>query len=216
MLTLIEPVRGVNLLKWLFAWMQANLFWSYWIPIFADVFVFTYPVYLLGLYGYGMINMVKRWNFDILKRWLYHKIAALYIFVGTLVSVIVNIGIQYFFDKARPHVVLGLMDLKQKTLLHQFLPKSSFPSDHATVSMSIAMMSLFWGIKNKDKTFLRFGGILVIFSLITSFARIASWVHWPTDVIAGSLVGILIPLLLMWNPVYRLGTKVAEKIGKVI
>jgi len=54
------------------------------------------------------------------------------------------------------------------------MPTSSFPSDHAAITMGIAMMSLFRGIKNKDKKFLRFGGILIIFSLITGFARVTS------------------------------------------
>ena len=48
--------------------MQASVFWSYRIPILADIFVFTYPVYLLALYIYG-----------IAKKKIYYKIAALYI-----------------------------------------------------------------------------------------------------------------------------------------
>jgi hypothetical protein len=48
--------------------MQASVFLSHWIPILADVFVFTYPVYLLALYVYG-----------IFRKKIYHKIAALYI-----------------------------------------------------------------------------------------------------------------------------------------
>jgi membrane-associated phospholipid phosphatase len=98
---------------------------------------------------------------------LYYKIAALYIFAGVVVSVVVNVGIQFFIDKVRPNFVLGLTDLKHETILNTFLPSASFPSDHAAVTMSIAMMSLFRGIKNKDKKFLRFGGILIIFSLVT-------------------------------------------------
>jgi membrane-associated phospholipid phosphatase len=91
----------------------------------------------------------------------------MYIAAGVGFSVVVNVAIQFFVDKSRPNVVLGLADLKQETVLHQFLPSGSFPSDHAAVSMSIAMISLFRGIKNKDKKFLRFGGILIIFSLVT-------------------------------------------------
>jgi len=213
---LVEPQWWVSLLKWLFAWMQASIFWSYWIPILADVFVFTYPVYLLILYVYWMTQRLKRWNVEVLKRWMYHKIAALYIFAGTIVSIVVNIGIQFFVDKVRPNVILWLANLKNETILHKFMPSSSFPSDHAALSMGIAMMSLFRGIKNKDKKFLRFGGILIIFSLVTSFARITSWVHRPTDIIAGSVVGILVPLVLMWKPLYRFGTRIAERIGKVV
>ncbi len=228
MLKLVEPQWWVSLLKYLFAWMQASIFWSYWIPILADVFVFTYPVYLLALYGYGMVEgrryKVEKnidsgrntWPWNEVITWMYNKIAALYIFAGTIVSIVVNIGIQFFVDKVRPNVILWLANLKNETILHKFMPSSSFPSDHAALTMGIAMMSFFRGIKNKDKKFLRFGGILMIFSLITSFARITSWVHWPTDIIWGSIVGILIPLVLMRKPLYRFGTWVAEKIGKVI
>ena len=216
MFKIIEPQWWVSLLKLLFAWMQASIFWSYWIPILADIFVFTYPVYIWGLYIYWMVQTLKRWNVEALKRWIQYKIAALYIVAGTAVSFMVNIGIQFFVDKVRPNVILWLSDLKNETILHRFMPSSSFPSDHAAVTMGIAMMSLFRGIKNKDKKFLRFGGILIIFSLITGFARVTSGVHRPTDIIAWSLVGILVPLILMWKPVYRFGTWVAERIAKVI
>jgi membrane-associated phospholipid phosphatase len=205
MFKLVEPQWWVNLLKSLFAWMQASIFWSRRIPVLADVFVFTYPVYLLALYIYGMA-----------KKKIYYKISALYIVAGVAITYIVNIGIQFFVDKVRPNVILWLPDLKHESILNKFLPTSSFPSDHAAVSMSIAMMSLFRGIKNKDRKFLRFGGILIIFSLVTSFARVTSAVHRPTDVIAGSILGIVIPLLLMRKPIYKLGTRVAEKIGKAI
>ncbi|MFA7298295.1 MAG: phosphatase PAP2 family protein [Candidatus Absconditabacterales bacterium] len=205
MYKIVEPQWGVNLLKSLFAWMQASIFWSYRIPVLADIFVFTYPVYLLALYVYGMA-----------KKNIYHKIAALYIGIGVAVSFVVNIGIQFFVDKIRPNVILGLTDLKHETILNTFMPTSSFPSDHAAITMGIAMMSLFRGIKNKDKKFLRFGGILIIFSLITGFARVTSGVHWPTDIIAGSIVGTLVPLLLMRKPIYKLGTGIVERIGKII
>jgi len=75
--------------------MQASIFWSYWIPVLADVFVFTYPVYLLALYIYGWV-----------KKNIYYKIAALYIAAGVVISFIVNTGIQFFVDKIRPNVVL--------------------------------------------------------------------------------------------------------------
>ena len=205
MFKIVEPQWWVNLLKSLFSCMQASVFWSYWIPILADVFVFTYPVYLLALYIYG-----------IAKKKIYYKIAALYIAAGVAVTFVINIGIQFFVDKIRPNVVLGLVDLKHETILNKFMPTSSFPSDHAAITMSIAMMSLFRGIKNKDKKFLRFGGILIIFSLITWFARVTSGVHWPTDIIAGSVLWIIVPLLLMRKPIYTFWTGIAESIAKVI
>ncbi|MEI7919181.1 MAG: hypothetical protein WCH65_03055 [bacterium] len=56
MFKIVEPQWGVDLLRFLFTWMHASNFWSYIIPILADIFVFTYPVYLLALYGYGIIK----------------------------------------------------------------------------------------------------------------------------------------------------------------
>jgi membrane-associated phospholipid phosphatase len=52
--------------------------------------------------------------------------------------------------------------------------------------------------------------------LITSFARVTSGVHWPTDIVAGSLVWILVPLFIMRKPIYNFGTWIAERIGKII
>lgn len=211
MLKLVEPIWWVNLSKSLYAWMQASVFWSQWVPVLADVFVFTYPIYLFALYVYWIVQS-KKWKVT----WLYHKIAAMYIFAWVAFTAVANMWIQFFVDKIRPNAVLWLVDLKHETILHKFLPSASFPSDHAALTMAIAMMSFFRGIKNKDKKFLRFGGILIIFSLITSFARVTSGVHRPTDILWWSLVGILIPLLLMWKPIYTFGTKIAERIGKVI
>jgi len=215
MFKIVEPQWWINLLKSLFAWMQASVFWSYRIPILADVFVLTYPVYLLALYIYWIVRCKTHDAWRMIE-WIKYKIAALYILAGVAVTYILNVGIQFFVDKVRPNVVLWLVDLKHETILNKFLPTSSFPSDHAAVSMSIAMMSLFRGIKNKDKKFLRFGGILIIFSLVTWFARVTSAVHRPTDVIAGSLIGIIVPLVLMRKPIYRFGTWIAERIAKAI
>ena len=48
-----------------------------------------------------------------------------------------------FFYKERPIVVLNQVEAEE-TLLHDILPTSSFPSDHAVVSMAFAMATLLW------------------------------------------------------------------------
>lgn len=211
MFKIVEPQWWITISKMLFAWMQASVFWSYRIPVLADIFVFTYPIYFLALYIYWMVKGRREQGAG-----MKYKMASLYIFAGACVSFIVNIGIQFLVDKARPNIVLWLADLKHETILNKFMPTSSFPSDHATLTMSIAMMSLFRGIKNKDKKFIRFGWILIIFSLVTGFARVTSGVHRPTDIIAGSLIGTIVPLILMRRPIYKFGTGIAERIGKAV
>ena len=97
---------------------------------------------------------------------------ALFIGFSVLMSTIVNTLIQYVFVKVRPHIVLGLIDNKTESLLHKYLPSSSFPSDHATVSMSIAMATLLWGICKKDRRFVWLSIPLFVFSLTMCFCRI--------------------------------------------
>ncbi len=205
MINLIEPLWSVNISKSLFAWMQASVFLSHRMPIFADVFILTYPVFLVILYVYGMIT-----------KKLQYKISAVFIFFGTLLSAIINLLIQYFVIEARPNVVLGLPDLKHETIFHKFLPSSSFPSDHAAVSMGIAFSSIVWWVKNKDKKYIRFGVILIVFSLITSFSRLTTGVHWITDVIGGSIVGIVVPWILMNKKIYKIIDRFGSWIGKYI
>jgi membrane-associated phospholipid phosphatase len=139
MIKLIEPLWSVTISKSLFAWMQASAFLSHWMPILADIFVFTYPVYLVVLYVFGMAIGLRR-----KAEGLKYKIAAIFIFFGTLLTAIVNIVIQFFIDKARPDVILGVVDLKTPSVLHKFLPTASFPSDHAAISMGIAFSSIVW------------------------------------------------------------------------
>jgi membrane-associated phospholipid phosphatase len=101
-------------------------------------------------------------------------------------------------------------------MFSKYLPSSSFPSDHAAVTMGIAFASIARWVKHKDKKYFRFGWILIIFSLITSFSRVTTGVHRPTDVIAWSVVGIAIPWLLMNKNIYNLIDRIGRKIGKII
>jgi len=205
MIKLIEPLWWINLLGDLNSWMVNNSQLVYRIPKFADLFILTYPIYLLVLYIYGIV-----------KREIYYKKSALFIFISTVLSFAGNIFIQLFVDKVRPNVILGLVDRKNETILHRFMPSSSFPSDHAAVSMWIAVASVVRWMKNNDKKFIRFGVILIIFSLLTWFARITAAVHWPTDIIAGSVIWILIPILIWNKKIYRYFDKYFTMIARLI
>ena len=101
-------------------------------PVFADVFVVIYPIFLISIYLYAIIK-----EKPIVKQ------GAVYVFFATFLAVLFNIGIQCFFYKERPIVVLNQVEAEE-TLLHDILPTSSFPSDHAVVSMTFAMATLLW------------------------------------------------------------------------
>lgn len=178
----MEPVRGKKLMLSLNEWTNQHYILTKLIPFTADVFVFTYPVYLFALYVWG-IN----------KRSNYYKEAALYIFFSSMSAAIVNLVIQYFSDKARPE--LSIVN-KDYLLLHH-LPSDPFPSDHAAVSAAIAMSTMMWGIKNKDPFF---AGISVFFWIacgLMSFSRVAVAVHRPTDILMGIIVWSIVAWILL-------------------
>jgi membrane-associated phospholipid phosphatase len=167
------------------------------VPITADIFVFFYPVLLVILY---LIWIFQK------KR--YYKESALWIFWAWVFSIFFNIFLQHFCDKIRPNILLWLRWDKVETVLHQFLPQSSFPSDHSALSVAIAMWIILWGIRNKDKKFIWIWSIFLILGLLMWLSRIMIIVHRPTDVIAWFAVGALIPIILFQKSIYKIFKKI--------
>lgn len=198
MIELIEPMWGQDLLLWMHQVMQHPFFFER-LPVVADVFVFVYPVYLVVLYGWGMIENYKGWMLESFSL----KESAVWIFIAAMGSTIFNMLVQVFLVKDRPDVMLDLLYQKREDLiLYDYLPEASFPSDHATMSMAIAVATLLYGLRYKKKGYVYFSIFLFVISLIMGYARISIGIHWPTDVIGGYLVGIFLPLLLFKESIY--------------
>ena len=186
---LIEPERWLNIIQRWIKLQEQHPRIENFAPIGADIFVFVYPILLLSLYIY-----------DIVKKKTEQKIAALFIFFSTFISTLCNIWIQCLFNKDRPLITLN-MSGTEETLLHEILPASSFPSDHATVSMSFAIATLIWWIYSKKKFYIRTWIFLIIISLIMTFCRILTLVHRPTDILWGIVLWITIPCILIIKPI---------------
>ena len=69
-------------------------------------------------------------------------------------------------------------------LLLEHIPDASFPSDHASVSVAFLSGLYFAGYKKVFWAFLPW----VILMLLS---RVIVGVHWPVDIIAGSIIGII-------------------------
>jgi len=181
-----EPIWWENLLKFLNDFVAKNDVLSRWMPILSDVFVFTYPVYLLGLYFYG-----------IKKKDTYYQDASLVLFFSGFGSLLVNVVIQGFVEKARPDVILNIINFSRDSLIMQSLPKDTFPSDHAAMASAIATVTLLWWLKHKDRFFVFMSLPMILFALIMGFGRIAIWVHWPTDIFVGTVIWIAVSFIFM-------------------
>jgi undecaprenyl-diphosphatase len=73
----------------------------------------------------------------------------------------------------------------------------SFPSGHAARAFMLAVMALLLGPA-------WFGALLVIWAPLVSLARVATGVHYLTDVVAGALLGMVAGwLLVLLQPVIQ-------------
>jgi len=91
------------------------------------------------------------------------------------------IGNLYF--RARPEAVIKGREL----LFHR--PTYSFPSDHAAFLFAVAMS--FYLASNKKA-----GIWLFVISAIISISRIIVGFHWPSDILAGWILGIIAAYLI--------------------
>jgi len=83
------------LLKNLYYRMLKNELLVWMIPLLADVFVFLYPIYLLVVF--------LRWT---IKKKFYYQSSALFTFFTSVLSVLINIIIQFVLEKSRPNIIL--------------------------------------------------------------------------------------------------------------
>ena len=104
------------------------------------------------------------------------------IIAGIFSRFIINEAIYFFYKRKRPLEVLQIKSLVKK-------PKyPAFPSGHA---------SLFFGL-SFDLLFLNpiLGIAFIVLSCVMAFCRILAGLHWPSDILAGAIVGLLLSLLI--------------------
>jgi undecaprenyl-diphosphatase len=119
--------------------------------------------------------------------------ACLALLVGKVVSELV--------DRPRPFV-------DDPTGVHLFTGHAAdpgFPSDHATGAFAVAM-----AIWLRDR---RWGSVALIAAAVLSVGRVAIGVHFPSDVVAGAVLGCGAALLLYARPVRARVDRLADLLG---
>ncbi len=105
----------------------------------------------------------------------------IFFFSEATIAIILSRGLiteiaRFFYYSPRPFEALNFQSLIPES-------GSSIPSGHAAFFFALAMIIFFYNS--------RWGIWYFIFSLLIGLARIFAGVHWPSDIIAGALVGIL-------------------------
>ena len=119
------------------------------------------------------------------------------------VALIVAHFIAVAVDRSRPFVT--------HPHAHLFLHHSAdpgFPSDHATGAFAIAFALLL-----RDRLL---GAIAIVGAFALSIGRVALGVHYPSDVLAGAVLG-LAGALLLWIPFLRTRLDaLADRLGVIV
>ncbi len=184
--------------------LQSSPFVQDLVSLFADIFVFTYPVFLLWLYGRGIRSETQKSFAQTSKNNAWHaKTSALQIFFSVIVSICMTMFVQLFATKQRPFIELWLASDHVETPLHSFLPSTSFPSDHATVSFAFATAVLLVWIQHKNPVLKVCAVLFYKFAIIMAIARVMTAVHRPTDVIVWDIIWIIWAVFLTWKPIYN-------------
>jgi undecaprenyl-diphosphatase len=91
--------------------------------------------------------------------------------------------------------VIGFLVYRDRPFVHhhvvqliQHVANASFPSDHATGAFVIATSIWIW--RKRD------GWIWLLLAAGIAFSRVWTGVHYPTDVLAGMVIGILIAFMI--------------------
>ena len=119
--------------------------------------------------------------------------AGLALGVGKVISELV--------DRARPFV----QDPHGVHLFAAHAADPGFPSDHATGAFAVAMA--LW-LRNR-----RWGTVALIAAALLSVGRVAIGVHFPSDVVAGAVLGCAAALLLFARPARERIDRFADLLG---
>jgi len=105
-------------------------------------------------------------------------------------------------DRARPFV-----DHPSAHLFISHAPDPGFPSDHATAAFAIAFALL---LRHR-----RVGIVALVMAFVLAVGRVAVGVHYPSDVLAGALLGLAAALVLWAPPLRPRVDRLADLMGRL-
>jgi undecaprenyl-diphosphatase len=137
-------------------------------------------------------------NGERLRKW---RRAALAAVLSAGVALAIAKVISEIVDRARPFVV----DPNGVHLFSGHAADPGFPSDHATGAFAVAM-----AIYLRSRTW---GSVALVAATVLAVGRVAIGVHFPSDVLAGAVLGCGIALILYIRPLRTWIDRLSDRIG---
>ncbi len=105
------------------------------------------------------------------------------ILLHSFYAAVFGLGINFLISKVYFHPRPFMVRLG--TALFHYASDSSFPSDHTTIMLSIAMIMLFY------RDTYRTGALLAVLGIVGGMARVFSGVHFPFDIFGSIIVSCI-------------------------
>jgi undecaprenyl-diphosphatase len=137
-------------------------------------------------------------NGERLRAW---RRAALAAVLSAGVALVIAKVISELVDRARPFVV----DPHGVHLFSSHAADPGFPSDHATGAFAVAMAIY---LRNR-----LWGTVALVAAAVLSVGRVAIGVHFPSDVLAGAVLGCGVALVLFAQPLRTRIDRLADLVG---
>ena len=153
---------------------------------FIGIFLADYFQYILG----AILIALFIWK----KNRLMVISAAISVFLSRLIIAEI---IKNIVHRARPYVVLETA----RKIINGNTDFKSFPSGHAAIFFAIATAVY---LHNK-----KLGIWFFVAAILMGIARIFVGVHWPTDILAGAMIGIVSGIII--SRIIRPKTHVSDK-----
>lgn len=142
------------------------------------VFFGNYSAYLLVLLAIYWLWREGNWR----RRFYYFSFVALAVILS---SGIITPVIRAIHPRPRPFEVLNFIPL----IGHEAGP--SIPSGHATFFFAVAFAFYFMGWRRR-------GAYLFLAAAVMGLCRVIGGAHWPLDIFAGMLVGLVGSFVVKW------------------